>query len=140
MIFCYLKTGNFLEFVAVRSLWGGTLISTLWSITHFWDLPIHGFHYSLIDLMSICTVGIILFLSRNYLPKLLWQSSFLIWIIPLLTTDTMSASRYQIINLPIFIYIAYVIKNRWLWWSFCLLNVIGLLFVSLKFINWNWLG
>lgn len=143
MILCAIRTGNPFYFIAIRSEWRVGLppvFSTLWSIGHIMTLPLHGFHASLIDTLSIIGGGVLLLASQPWLPRVWWRLSLLLWLVPILTTDTMSASRYQMINIPLFLFVAYALKKRWQYAAALTLSTIGLLVVSLGFINWHWIG
>lgn len=143
MILCAIRTGNPFYFIAIRSEWRVGLppvFSTLWSVGHILSLPLHGFHTSLIDTLAIIGGGVLLLASQPWLPKVWWRLSLLLWLIPILTTDTMSASRYQMINIPLFLFVAYALKKRWQYVTVLTLSALGLLIVSLGFVNWHWIG
>ncbi|MCX8008521.1 MAG: glycosyltransferase family 39 protein [Patescibacteria group bacterium] len=142
MYLCYIKIGNPIMFISVREYWVGTKFP-LWNIIQSFSmypfLPLHSFHASKIDSFLIVAVGFILYKSRFYLPRLLWWVSFCLWITPLITHDTMSFSRYQTVNFPLFIYLASLMKTRMfiIAWS---LSFIALIIVSILFLNYYWIG
>ncbi len=141
-IYCYLQTGNFLYFIAIRYAWSGIqipIIHNLILVLSFFSLPMHSFHYSQLDILIIIITLILLVISRKKINPKLWLISFLLWLGPLLTTDTMSFTRYQTISFPLFLYGAQVLRNKS--YFFTLLVFAILLFIfSLFFVNWYWLG
>ncbi len=143
MVYTYMQTGNPLYFFSVRSAWSnygfGSFQHNISMLLLFPNLPIHAFHLSQIDDLTIIITGVLLFFSKKMLPPYLWWISFCLWLSPLLVTDTMSFSRYQSVSYPLFIYITSVAKT----WQYYLLVSISLIFlfiVSIAFVNWNWLG
>jgi len=139
---CYYQTGNPFYFLAVHSNWympQPPIYAFFWSVAHFKTLPWDLFHHSRLDVLSIIVFGILIVYSRNWLPKPWWYVSLLLWLIPVLTLDTMSASRYQIINLPVFIYVAHMLPKRsYLFTITCC--AIVLCIVAILFVNWVWIG
>ncbi len=143
MIYTYSQTGNPLYFFSVRTAWSnygfGALQHNISMLLLFPNLPIHAFHLSQIDDLSIIITGVLLFFAKKLLPSTLWWISFCLWLSPLLVTDTMSFSRYQAVSFPLFVYVAAVAKP----WQYYLLFITSLFFlfmVSIAFVNWNWLG
>lgn len=142
MLLNYFNTGDPLYFISVRSSWIMDLappLATFSAAANFLSSPLHFFHSSQIDVLSIVVAGALLYFSRGWLPRTWWQVAFLIWLIPILTTDTMSASRYQIINLPLFIYAAHILTSKY-YRGLATMSAIGLFIVSIYFINWYWVG
>jgi hypothetical protein len=141
-LLCYAKTGNPLFFVKVRAEWFWGYpppLATLRTMSYFATIPWHGFHYSRIDVLSIVLSGVLLLYARRWLPRYWWYFSLFLWVIPILTTDTMSASRYQVVNLPLFLYAADKLPTRW-YVGVAVLSAGALLVVSLYFVNWYWIG
>ncbi len=143
LAFCYINTGSPIYWMAVSNK--GTAsppFSLFWNIYiifNFFSLPLHSFHVSKIDTLTVILAGIILFISRNKLRPEFWWISFILWIVPLITKDTMSYTRYQIVSFPLFLYLAQNIRGfgyALLLCVFCL----GLFFISLFFVNWYWVG
>jgi len=143
--FNYIYTGNPLYFYNIRSEWfkpSFPLLPLLWNFAllfYYPALPFHSFHLSMIDYLSVILILLLLFKSKKLLGYKLWWMSFLLWITPLLVTDTMSYTRYEIVSFPIFIYLAHVLKKIS---YFIVLGVflIGLFAASILFVNWYWLG
>ena len=142
MLFCFLKTGNPLFFIKVRALWWVPYpipFAPLYAIANFWSLNWHRFHSSRVDVISIVLAGVLIYKSRRWLPRSWWYTSLLLWFIPLVTSDTMSASRYQIVNFPLFVYAAYVLK-RHTYRTVVVVSALALMYVSIYFVNWYWVG
>jgi len=142
MLYCLVKTGNPLFFIKVRSLWYVPYpipFASLHAIVNFWSQRWHLFHSSKLDILSILLAGLIIFKSRHWLPRSWWYTSLLLWLIPIIISDTMSASRYQVVNLPLFIYAAYAMP-RYVYRTVITLSALGLILVSIYFVNWYWIG
>lgn len=143
MLFCFIQTGNPLYFYTVRSAWYNSPIPPLlynFSLLFLFPfLPVHSFHYSQIDILVVLIASLILMKSRKFLGFNLWWIAFILWINPLLASDTMSFTRYQSVSFPLFIYIANILPNK-LYWLVLLLFAIGFAVVSLFFVNWWWIG
>ncbi len=140
--YCYLQTGNALYFLSIRSVWFSDPVPILHNflmIFLFWKLPLHNFHTSQIDVTTIIVLLALLIKSKKMIKPELWLISFALWLGPLLTTDTMSFTRYQIISFPIFIYLAQILVG-YKYWALTIIFFLGLLFTSLLFVNWYWLG
>lgn len=145
MIFCYFQTGDILYFYKVRGYYWFSanpfyaLSHNILTILIFTKIPIHGFHYSKIDVLSVMAILLILIKSRKTLNRKFWWVSLLLYIFPLIVTDTMSFTRYQIVSFPLFIYISQIIRGKYYYVFLCLF-ALGLLTVSLFFVNWYWIG
>lgn len=143
IVFCWYQTGNPFYFFAVRAQWASfgylVIFHNLSQFFRFDLLPIHGGHYSKIDMLSVFTVASLLFLSWRKLPKHLWWISFCLFISPLLVTDTMSYSRYQIVSFPLFFYVAKTLPQKYFFLiSMLFIFLLGL--TSLLLVNGYWLG
>jgi hypothetical protein len=141
-LLCWIQTGNPLFFMKVRSAWyWGHMppFATLRTMLNFASIPWHGMHYSRVDVLSIVLSGVLLALARKWLPRSWWTFSLLLWLIPIFTTDTMSAARYQVVNLPLFVFAAEKLPSPW--YELLLGGCAAALFaVSLYFVNWYWIG
>lgn len=141
-IYCYWQTGNFLYFASIQSAWNNNQISIIHNLIlvfNFPLLPMHSFHYSQLDILTIIVTLSLLIFSWKKINTKLWLISFLLWLGPLLTTDTMSFTRFQTISFPLFLYGALTLKNKSYKLTvivFCILFFI----LSLFFVNWYWLG
>lgn len=144
MMYCYMQTGDSLYFYAMQNAWVElplykVFVHNLWLIGNFFLLPFHSFHHSQLDVLTILTIPIILFFSRKTLKRELWLVSFSLWLGALLTHDTISFTRVQIISFPLFIALAKKLPSLP---YFILLYVflIGLFTASLFYVNWYWIG
>lgn len=145
LLFNLHQTGDALFFLSARKAWNlidfplGILINPFIIGQTFYHPFQHFFHVSHIDSLTALITGILLVKSRNQLPKTLWLISFLIWITPLASSDVMSFSRYQLVNIPLLIYVTRQIPTK------LFPIVIGGLFLitlylSPYFVNWHWFG
>lgn len=144
MIYCYLQTGDFLYFVTARAGWyvAPPILIGLYNILislRIFQMPLHHFHYSKIDTLMMYTIFFLLLKSKNSIDRRLWWISMALWLTPLLTTDLMSFSRYQTISYPLFFYLAKS-TNKIVYTALLFTFLVGLLFVSIYFINWYWIG
>lgn len=143
-LFNFIKTGEFLYFMQVRSAWFGgnnfveQFINNINKLFSPFSQSFHSFHSSQVDLLIIYLGIVLLFLSIGRISAKLWLISWCLFITPLLFNDTMSFSRMQIVSFPIFLFIANELKNK----SYIIAAVFGalLLLVSLYFVNWHWVG
>lgn len=140
----YHQTGDFFYFYTVQSAWNSqgllSIFHNIYTIIIFPFLPFHSFHYSKIEVLMVFITLILLLKSKKFLPSPLWWISFLLWITPLISKDLMSFSRLQMISFPLFIYIASLIHSEKTYVILSTLFFLGLLVVSLFFINWYWIG
>lgn len=145
MIFNYLMTGDPTYWMSVQQSWFithsvfDTIRYNLTIMANFFQLPVHDFHLSRIDTAIFIYAGLLVYSSRKFLKREFWWMSFILWLFPLLTHDTISYSRYQSVNFPLFIYLAHQLKGAW----YILVSVTlyaFLLLTSLFFVNWHWVG
>jgi len=143
--FCFYYTSDPFYWFSIQSNWYNfqqfsfPLTNNLQTIFQFFSLPLHAFHKSKIEVLTILTAGALLFYSRKKIKPELWWISLLFWAVPLIFKDTMSFSRYQIISFPLFIYLATALKGL----SYKLVILVFLFylfFTSLFFVNWYWVG
>src|SRR5258708_1533325 len=143
IVFCYIQTGNPLYFYIVRSQWFNqgvfNIFYNTYLVTQFFSLPWHNFLYSKIDVLSVVIAGFLLYKSKKTLYPVLWWIALCLWLTPLLSTSLMSFSRYQSVSFPLYIYLAQILKGK----RFYVVSGIFfafLLWVSLLFVNWYWIG
>lgn len=145
LLFNYKFTGNPAYWMNVQQSWFttpstfNTIRYNLTIIANFFRLPTHDFHRSRVDIAIIIYAAFLLYASRKHLKKELWWISFLFWLLPLLTHDTISYSRYQSVNFPLFIFLAQKLQGK----AFIAVSAILfaiLLITSLYFVNWYWIG
>jgi hypothetical protein len=145
LYFCYVQAGNAFYWVEVQKVWytsssiGETFIKNISTYFFFYDLPFHDQRKSQLDTAMMVITLFLIILSKKFLKPQLWWISFFIWLIPLLTRDTMSFARYQIVSFPLFIYLAYILKGVSLW-VISVLFLVFLFVAMLYFVNWYWVG
>lgn len=143
MGYSYFRTGNPLYFVAVRNAWqAGGLLShnIIAALLNFFRHPaFHMFHSSLLDIAFICIHALLLLRARGKIDADSWVIWFSLWLFPLLTTDTMSYTKYQTVFYPAALYIGPRIAKPWRGMVLAC-SIIGLVVVSLFFVNWWWIG
>lgn len=144
LAFCFVNTGSPVYWMTVQSNWGYpsfpfSLFWNIFVIFNFFSLPLHSFHVSRIDVLTVIIVGILLFISRKKMRPEFWWIIFILWVVPLITRDIMSYTRYQIVSFPLFFYLAQKLRGRgyvYVLSVFCL----GLFLLSIYFVNWYWVG
>lgn len=141
----HIKTGNALYFMSVRTSWNGEhsifsqLLSNINKVLDFSSMQIHSFHSSKVDIIIIASVLILLIFSLGTIKKEFWLIGTALFLAPLIFNDTMSFARYQIISFPLFLFLSQFLNNR-LYYLVIVIFAIGLLTVSLLFVNWYWVG
>lgn len=145
ILYNYIQTGSPFYWWMIQSAWFVSpypfypLVHNLSLLANYLSLPFHNFHYSKVDIIVVVYTLFILLYSRKFMKKKWWFISFSLWFFPLVTKDTISFARFQIISFPLFIYIAHILRWKW----FVLMSVVFyalLLFTSLYFVNWWWVG
>lgn len=147
LAFCYFQTGDPLYWQHIQAVWykGDTMASAInhniEQVFKFFSLPFHHSRESQVDTAMMVVVGGLLLASRTYFKKYpqLWWIALIIWLFPLLVKDTMSFSRFQSVSFPLFIFLAARI-NGWKYYMLCVVFFGLLLYVSLHFVNWRWIG
>lgn len=145
LYFCYKSAGNAFYWVEIQKVWykspgiAETFVNNVSTYFSFYDLPFHEQRKSQLDTAMLVVTLFFLVISKKFLKPQLWWVSFLIWLVPLLTRDTMSFTRYQIISFPLFIYLAHILRGMTLRIVSGIFLV--LLFITmLYFVNWYWIG
>ena len=141
----YLNTGDLFYFFKIREAWTGNLntfilfADNINSMLGFFSSYFHELDSSKVETIVILVFGLILFISRNILPRKLWLIGLSLWLTPLLFNPTMSFSRMQSVSFPLFLYLATILKGRSYYLVAGIFGII-LFIVSLYFINWWWVG
>lgn len=141
----YAQTNNMLYFGRAETSWYPpffimyALLYNIATIFLFPILPLHSYNLSKIEVLFIVAIGLLLWKSYKYLPKRLWWISAMLWLMPLLTKDLSSFTRYQTVSYPLFIYLAVKLKGPWFVITM-LVFMTSMFFTSLYFINWYWVG
>jgi hypothetical protein len=141
--FNLIYTGNPFYFILVRNAWIDipvpVFVLNIALISHFFDLPWHYFHTSKVEIITFFIFGSLVCLSRKMIDRTLLLISTALFLGPLFFTDLMSFSRYQIINFPIFLYLAIDLPGS-LYRTLITVFYISLLIIGVFFINWYWIG
>jgi hypothetical protein len=144
-LYNYFQTGSPLFFLTVQSSWFHfhpqlpPIAYNLLVIFSLPRLPFHSDHYSQIDALTAVISLFLIIKSRKFLSPPLWWTGLTIWVVPFITSDLMSFSRYQAVSFPIFLYLSSRLKA---FPYFVLLSFLAVVFfiTSLFFVNWHWVG
>ncbi len=147
-LYLYFSTGDFFAYFSALEWWGRNSINPinlfeLWAdrIANFSQLPLHGFHTSKIDFVFgfIFLFSIILFQSKIRFSYFAY--ALLVIILPQLTGQTMSLTRYLSISFPHFILLGILSRKKPLiGWIISLIFILLLSIFSLNVYNWYWIG
>lgn len=145
--YVYKQTGDPFYFYSVLKAWYPVQLSPpppLYNVILFvygLRLPlVHSVHFSQIDMAIAGVTAVLLASSRKFLKPELWWISFCLWILPLVTRDFASFSRYQSVSFPLFIYLAHLLKSRVSFSLAIIFMTIGFGVTFLCFVNWYWIG
>ncbi len=143
VLFNWYQTGDMLFFLHVRQFgWAYGMfpfLPFLTSISVFFALPLHSFHFSQLDTL-VGLVGLIgLLVWWKNLPEPLGLTTLILWATPLMVSDTMSYMRYSLALFPL-IGVACQKLTGWKYVLTLLFSGLFLGIVSLLFINWWWIG
>lgn len=141
MLFTYFQTGDPIFFFKTRYAWDRPdtfpLLHNLGLLFQFPWLPLKSFYGSQIDVLVMFLMIVVAFVSRTVLPKVIWLMTCLLAFTPLLLQDTVSLGRFSIVLFPFFVYLA-TILNKKMYGVTVTVFAIGLLAISVYFINWYW--
>jgi Gpi18-like mannosyltransferase len=146
-LYCLQLTGNPFYWHKVQWVWfksssiGATFFENIYHMTGFFTYQLHGTRDSQIDILMVLITAGLLIWSKKFFRKYpqLWWISFTICITPLLVKDLMSYSRYQVISYPLFIFLAAKVTG-WKFYVLCGIFFALLLYTSVYFVNWQWVG
>jgi len=147
-LYSFFKSGHPLIFVTARQYWTPTYpfiiiffnFDTIKNMICYSILkPFNYMTFLQIDTLFILVIATILFYAKKVLSNELWWISLCLWLGPLVMTTIVSFSRYQIVSFPLFIFLASV-TNKTMFVVLCILFAIGLVYTSLFFVNWYWIG
>jgi Gpi18-like mannosyltransferase len=146
-LYCLKLTGNPFYWHKVQSIWfkspsiGATFFENVQHMLGFFNYPLHSTRDSQIDIVMVLITAGLLVWSKRFFKKYpqLWWISFMIWLTPLIVKDLMSYSRYQVISYPLFIFLASKVTG-WKFYVLCGIFFALLLFTSVYFVNWQWVG
>ncbi len=149
--FLYFITGNFFAYFEAIEWWGRSSINLMnffnliWNrIANFQSLPLHGFHNSKIDftfgllfLLSIIVFGIL----KRKIRLSYTLYSLAIILLPQLSGQTMSLTRYLSVSFPHFILLGILSrKSPTIGWLISLISILFLSIFALQSFNWYWVG
>lgn len=148
MVLNYFKMGNWLFFSTVQQSWGNpTSVFTNLNANiitrgvHFLSMQFHHFHSSQLDYMMMILFGaltLLLWLDRSFPRQLaLWSTT--IWIVPLISKDMMSYSRYLCVCFPVFMFLSLRLRP-WVLWLLMVFFAGGYFWALQRIIEYNWLG
>lgn len=141
--------GNPFFFAVVQSSWGNMITSVLQNVwlntaivgKNFMSLGFHRFHSSQLDFVVMLLFGgliIAMWLNKEF-PKHLVLWSTILWLVPLVSKDLMSFSRYMCVSFPVFMYLAIRLRPRVV---FALVSIFaaGYFWALARVIHYQWLG
>lgn len=143
------NVGDPFFFATVQSSWGNmitSLIANAWLNTvivgkNFMSLGFHRFHSSQLDFLVMLLFGgllVAMWLNRDFPKHLVLWSTFL-WLVPLVSKDLMSFSRYMSASFPVFMYLAIQLKPRALF-SLAVIFWAGYFWALARVIHYQWVG
>jgi hypothetical protein len=120
---------------------GNLLRNVVERITDFFSLDLHNFHSSQVDVaVMVVVAGILVAMWRDRdFPRELTLWATLLWVVPLVSKDLMSFSRYMCVSFPVFYFLARL-RPRWvsvaILVAFCAAYGLALLGV----VGYRWVG
>jgi hypothetical protein len=147
MLLNYFKTGHWNYFALAEHRWGyetsNLLENALTNIfvtgSKFFDMKWLTDHDSRIDYAALIFFLAIIVLSYKRLPLELWSFSLLLWLVPVVTKDLMSFSRYMSVSFPSFMYLA-GIRRKLVFGILAVGFLIGSLVIDGMMTTWRWIG
>jgi 4-amino-4-deoxy-L-arabinose transferase-like glycosyltransferase len=144
VIFVWTNTGDPLYWLSIRSQWTvtplGLIVTPVLWIMDPSTFHMHNFNFSLIDFLIISASGILLWLSKRELPKIQWWIAFLLWVLPNITNGTISGLRYQVLLIPLYVFLMAKIKKPWLVTIIFTALIISQFILILLAVNYYWIG
>jgi hypothetical protein len=143
------NVGNPFFFSTVLSSWGYMIKSAFGHFrdnlittgTDFLSLGFHRFHSSQLDyivMLLFAVVLVVMWLNREF-PKQLTLWSSILWLVPMLSKDLMSFSRYMCVSFPVFLFVGSHSK-RWVLYLLLAVFCAGYLWALARVIHYQWLG
>ena len=141
--------GDWLFFSTVQSSWGNAITSislNLWTNLvskgiHFFSLQFHRFHSSQLDYVVtiLLGIGMIAMWRDREFPRDLTLWAGILWIVPLLSKDLMSVSRYSCSLFPVFMFLALKFGPRTLRIILAFFTA-GYFLALTRVVQYGWLG
>jgi hypothetical protein len=149
LAFNHAKTGDGLFFYSVQKRWfsGGLGLENLWNnlalVSQFGDLPWHSFHLSRIDVLTMVVSLALLLLGFRRLRPAETAYAAVVLLVPLISKDLMSFSRFALHAWPLFLTIGLFIAwpaRRWLLCVLLAASLIAQIALTLRFVSWQWVA
>lgn len=147
LIFNHAKTGDATFFFTVQRRWFSgqpgldNLIGNLAAVFRLPDLQWHNFHSSRVDALVMAASLLILALGMRRLQSHETVYTAAIMIVPLIAKDLLSYSRYVMPAWPLFFILAAVFRRRaWLFGLLLLVSLLGQVVLTMRLVNWEWVG
>lgn len=143
-LFLYAQTGQPFYFMEAQTEWG-RLIGLPW--IPFWETLnnifqggfIQKYYYAIFDLIfAVFGLGMAL-RSVRFLPSLYSFYTLASILIPLLSSNLTSISRFLLPVFPVFILLAFI-KNQTFETFYLIISLILIMFFSALFLNWYWVA
>ncbi len=149
--FCAAKTGDPFYFATASEWWGYNQLKPLENLVHptvesfrdFRDMPWHGTHRSKVDFMVLALSCILAAVGLRVLPAHYTAYAAVAIVVPLLTKDLMSFSRYMVTAWPLFHLPVVLIREehrRWVLGLVVALFLVAQMMNMALFVNWHWVG
>jgi len=141
ILFCFIQTGNPFFFVLTSYAWYRPAFPLLHNILLLFSLPwlpTISTYGSKLDVLFIWLTLFLTFVSRKILPWFVWLTTLILGFTSLILQDSAAFARFTSVLFPFFVYLAYVLRGKYYFFMLFLFTV-GLLGVSLLFINWYWI-
>jgi hypothetical protein len=151
MSFCAAKAGDPFYFSTASAWWGYDQLEPLQNLWHntvesfrdFRNMPWHGTHRSQVDFMVLALSCVLVAVGLRILPAPYTAYAAVTIVVPLVTKDLMSFSRYAVTAWPLFYLPVVLIRQefrRWVLAFVLLLFLIGQMMNMALFVNWHWVG
>ena len=120
---------------------GNLLRNTAGRVSDFFTLEFHSFHSSQLDvlvMLAFAALLVAMWRDRTFPRELaLWAS--LLWIVPLVSKDLMSFSRYMSVSFPAFFFLARI-RPRWVPVAVLVLFALAYLAALAGIVGYRWVG
>jgi hypothetical protein len=149
MLFNRIKTGDPFFFFRVQRFWFAgaagleNALHNLGAVFRLGELRWHDFHSSRIDVI-VMIISIFLLLSGiRSLRASETAYAVTMLLVPLVAKDLMSYSRFALLAWPLFLSLALALRGRarnWLLGAILAAFLVGQLTLTVRFVNWQWIG
>lgn len=145
LAFVYLATGDVFYFYKAVSMWKilgvPPFAFNIVKISHVIVEALNGNWINVSQVVVFFAMCVLTYTSRKWLKSEWWWTSFLLFIVPTLTTYSSghTSGRLAVVQLPLWVYLVSSLGKKW----GIVLAVIFTIFLytgSLYFVNWYWWG